>query len=178
MGAACCSSGLVPPSAPLVAGVSPTLIEYATDTTRTMASLIFSGAAQRYPDIKFIFSHAGGAAPFLVERFEQQAQMTPDVTPRGARWFLERFFYDTAQAANPYALGTLVKLVPPTQILFGSDGPWRAQKEQLIAMDGLKLGGSTTSAIRFGNARRILPHFALKRGSVKARTVSMPPSIA
>src|SRR5581483_3006728 len=37
-----------------VPGVPPGVIEYATDTTRTIASLVFSGSAARYPNIRWI----------------------------------------------------------------------------------------------------------------------------
>jgi hypothetical protein len=57
-----------------VPGVDEASIEYGTDTTRTIASLVFSGAAARYADIEFIFSHAGGTMPFLIERFDVLAR--------------------------------------------------------------------------------------------------------
>ena len=53
----------------LVPGIPDPIIEYGTDTTRAIATLVFSGASQRFPDIRFIFSHAGGTAPFLMDRF-------------------------------------------------------------------------------------------------------------
>ena len=48
---ACCSH--------LADGVGPSSIEFATDTTRTIASLIFgkAGTAFRCPDVRFIWSH-------------------------------------------------------------------------------------------------------------------------
>src|SRR5262249_15953827 len=49
----------------LVEGIGEATIELGADTTRTIASLIFSGTSQRYKDINWIFSHGGGAfTPF------------------------------------------------------------------------------------------------------------------
>lgn len=152
MGAACCVS--------LMPYVSPPVVEYGTDTTRAIASLIFSGTAAQLPDIRFLFSHAGGAAPFLFERFDLESRRTKQQTPAGALPLFRAFFYDTAQAANPYALGTLLRLVPSTQVLFGSDYPWRTAGEQLTAMDAMNLGTAVTDDIRARNARRILPSLA------------------
>ena len=58
-----------------VPGIPPGSIEYATDTTRTIAHLVFSGASQKYPDIRWIFSHSGGTLPFLTARFVRQQQV-------------------------------------------------------------------------------------------------------
>ncbi len=54
----------------LVQGIPEAVVEFAADTTRAIASLIFSGASQRFRDINFIFSHGGGALTAVVERFE------------------------------------------------------------------------------------------------------------
>jgi len=63
---ACCR-GLVP-------GIPPSSIEYSTDSTRTIAHIVFSGTATKYPDIRWIFSHSGGTLPFLTARFVRLAQ--------------------------------------------------------------------------------------------------------
>ena len=54
----------------MMAGMPDGTIEYATDTTRTIASLIFgdAGTAFHCPDIRFIWSHSGGTLPFLTGR--------------------------------------------------------------------------------------------------------------
>ena len=52
----------------LVPGIPVGSIEYATDTTRTIAHLVFSGTTTRFPDIRWIFSHSGGTLPFLTGR--------------------------------------------------------------------------------------------------------------
>src|SRR5262245_23158747 len=61
------------------------LIEFPPDSTRTITSLLFSGTFFRCPDIRFIFSHAGGTLPFLANRIatiaaldRHLAAQTPD----------------------------------------------------------------------------------------------------
>ena len=51
-------------------GVGPGSMEYGTDTTRAIMGVAFSGDAARFPDIRFIWSHAGGTVPFLAGRIE------------------------------------------------------------------------------------------------------------
>jgi len=85
-------------------GVPAVDIEWATDTTRTVASLVFSGTAARYPDIRWIFSHGGGTMPFLLSRFlyEEKTMKEKDKRlPRGLLYELQKFYYDTAQANHP-----------------------------------------------------------------------------
>ena len=54
----------------LVPDVPPGIMEYGTDTTRAILGVMFSGTAARFPDIRFIWSHAGGSAPFLAGRID------------------------------------------------------------------------------------------------------------
>jgi len=44
--------------------------------------------------------------------------------PNGVLYELRRLHFDTAQSANPYALSPLTRLVPNTQICFGTDFPY------------------------------------------------------
>jgi hypothetical protein len=50
-------------------GIPATNIEWATDTTPTIASLLFRGTSARDPDIRWVFSHGWGTTPFLLSRF-------------------------------------------------------------------------------------------------------------
>ena len=122
----------------LIAQVPAPIIEFGTDTTRTIASLVFTGTAARCPDIKFIFSHAGGTMPFLIERFVRLPLLSKAAaanTPGGVLPMLQKFRYDTAQAANPAAMAALTKVVPTSQILFGTDFPFRTAADHV---NGLK----------------------------------------
>lgn len=95
-------------------------LELSNDTTRTIASLLYSGTVVKFPDIRFIWSHGGGTVPFLVGRLGGTAKALPNgLVPE-----LQKFYYDTAQLYNPYALAALTKLVPNSHILFGTDYPF------------------------------------------------------
>jgi 6-methylsalicylate decarboxylase len=64
-----------PIAAPCCSGLLPYLmdaaIEFGSDTTRAIANFVYLGAAQRFPDVTMIWSHAGGTMPFLIERFDR-----------------------------------------------------------------------------------------------------------
>jgi 6-methylsalicylate decarboxylase len=155
----CC--GHLLPEAPV------TLIEYGTDTTRAIASVVLSGTASRYPDIRWIFSHAGGTMPFLLERFLLQGDVQAKTRegarkiPNGVLYELRRLYFDTAQSANPYAMGPLSRLVANTQICFGSDFPYRAIADNVsgLAECGL-FSPRDLEAIERTNASSLLPRLA------------------
>jgi predicted TIM-barrel fold metal-dependent hydrolase len=151
LGADCCKS--------LADDVGASTIEYATDTTRTMASIVFSGAAARFPDIRWIFSHGGGTAPFLVSRFQRAEAALKDRAerlPNGVMHELKKFYYDTAQANHAGALAALTALVAPPQILFGTDFPFRPGAEAVSGLAAYGFKPDELRAIEHGNAERLL----------------------
>ena len=148
----CCSN--------LIPDVPDLVIELATDTSRAIASLLFSGTASRYPDMRIIFSHGGGTMPFLVERFTRLPIMKPGLAervPQGVEHELRRFFYDTAQASHPAALASLLTVAPASQVLFGSDFPYRTAAEHATALGDHGFRPADLLAIERDNALRIMP---------------------
>jgi predicted TIM-barrel fold metal-dependent hydrolase len=148
----------------LVHNQQPGLIEWGTDTTRTIADIVFSGNAHKFRDIRWIFSHAGGTMPFLVERFVRNPLLVPSAkaaTPDGVMAELTRFYYDTAQATNRSAMSALAAIIPTSQILFGTDFPYRTALDHV---QGLRSCGVFSEAqikdIERGNALKLLPRFA------------------
>jgi predicted TIM-barrel fold metal-dependent hydrolase len=145
-----------------LAGIPSVIIEYGTDTTRTIASLIFSGAAAKVPDIKFIFSHAGGTITSLTDRFMAQIVGYPEYkafTGAGVLSQLQRFYYETAQASNPIAMASLTKMVATSQILFGTDYPYRTAPEQVKALQEI-FSADDLKKIERGNAQKLMPRWA------------------
>jgi 6-methylsalicylate decarboxylase len=147
---ACCV-GLVP-------GVTVSTIEYATDSSRTLASLLFSGTAARFADIRFLFSHGGGTVPFLLGRFERLAEeRKAPWMPHGAAPELRKFYYEIAQAHHAGALAALLKMVPISQVLFGSDYPLRPVSEAVSGVAAYTFTADELRAIEYENAVRLLP---------------------
>ena len=101
-------------------GVPPATAEYPHETTRTITSLLFSGTLNRCPDIRFIFSHAGGTFPFVANRIA--GRRDPKVSDGMA--LVKRLYYDTAQSMNPIAVTALMSFATASQIVFGSDFPF------------------------------------------------------
>jgi predicted TIM-barrel fold metal-dependent hydrolase len=120
----------------LVPEIAPHVIEFGTDTTRSIASIVFSGTAARYPDIRWIWSHAGGTMPFLIARFEDAAEEpeTAKRLPNVLMYELQRLSYDTAQSAHPVTITTLAKVIPSTQVVFGTDFPFREGAQQVSSL--------------------------------------------
>jgi predicted TIM-barrel fold metal-dependent hydrolase len=139
--------------------VGPGTIEWATATTRTIASLLFSGTAAKYPNIRWIFSHGGGTAPFLLSRFlrqEKDMKEPQSKLPNGVLYELKKFYYDTAQANHPGALAALLKLAPVSQILYGTDFPFRTSAEEIDGLTTQRFRPQDIRAIEAGNAQRLL----------------------
>ena len=141
-------------------GMGPSSIEFATDTTRTIASLIYGkgGTAFRCPDIRFIWSHSGGTLPFLIGRFirEQLVKKDPRM-PDGPVPIVQKYFYEVAQGNTKEQLAALMQLVPISQVMFGSDFPYRSAVEAVEGLAAYKFSASDLASIDDGNALREIP---------------------
>jgi predicted TIM-barrel fold metal-dependent hydrolase len=152
--------GVSPCCRNLLPGIKDAIVEYETDTARTITSLMFSGTAQRFPDIQFIFCHSGGTMPILIERYTTATKHDPALArniPKGVLAYLRAFHYDTAQSANPEALGDLLKLVPSEQVMFGTDFPWRRAPSQIRGLEAMKLPVAEVRGILGKNAQALIP---------------------
>lgn len=140
-------------------GVGAGTIEYGTDTTRAIIGVTFSGDAARFPDIRFIWSHAGGSAPFLAGRINGGSRSAQDRMPSGFIHEARRFYYDLAGAANRGAVASLLELVTSSQILFGTDfPPGGTSVEVAKTIAGLGFfNEAELLAIERGNAVGLLP---------------------
>jgi len=149
--ASCCSA--------LSVGAFPAVIEVPHDTTRTVTSLLLSGTLARLRDIRWLFSHGGGTVPMLAGRinaFYTQRASAGGIAPDGIEAEFRRLHYDTANATHPAAMAALLRLVPVSQVTFGSDYPY-FPLNQLESLRQLGLLPSQIQAIESDNAMRLMP---------------------
>jgi 6-methylsalicylate decarboxylase len=150
----------------LVPTINDSEIEYGTDTTRAIARMIFSGWSAKYPNIRVIFSHAGGTMPFLNERFIHWS-VVPQFKPLMPNGFVAeaaKFYYDVAQATNPAAMSALSKIIPTSQILFGSDYPYLTITENNKGLrDCGVFSAGDLDAIYNTNVTTLVPRLAPRR---------------
>ena len=149
-----CCQGLIP-------RVANQLLEYPTDTTRTIFSLVVSDSATKYADVRFIFSHAGGTITSVAGRLlgpeMTAANLAGQPKPNSRLFHLRRFYYDTAGSANPVNMQALKTLVPPTQILFGTDAPFFDGAPQVQGLLGSGFTPDELRAIERDNTLQLIP---------------------
>src|SRR5450631_572018 len=148
--AACCGN--------LSVGTFPAVIEVPHDTTRTVTSLLLSGSFARYRDIKWLFSHAGGTLPMMAGRIDSFYGARPNLkefAPEGIVGELKRLHYDTANATSAPAMAALLKLVPTSQITYGTDYPY-FPLDQITSLRQMGFSPEEVQSIESGNAIRLI----------------------
>ena len=161
----------VPVSAPGDAlTIPPFATEFVFDTSRAILNLIWNGVAERFPDIRFVFSHAGGTAPYLAWRWAllDRAPQMQEQAPRGCLHYLRGFHYDTALSGSDQALGALTRLVGANRILFGSDYPFARPRVSVASWAGVDrfpgFAAGDKALIASGNAMELFPRLIARRG--------------
>ena len=139
-----------------------------------MARLVFSGAFDRWPNLKVVAHHLGGIIPYVAGRvghgWDQLGKRTSDedyfallksLKKRPLDYF-KMFYADTAEfgALGPTRCG--IDFFGTDHVLFASDCPFEPTpgiyvKETFDVMRQLELPEGEMEKIRYGNARRLMP---------------------
>jgi 6-methylsalicylate decarboxylase len=148
-------------------GLPDSLIDFTADTTRAVAQMLYSNRFARMPNVKYIFSHAGGAIPYLAGRFTivDEMNVIPGGDARGtAAAALRRLYYDTALAFSPPVLNMLREVVGFTQVLFGTDNPYLRRDMAIRCTEQMRqttaLSEGEREAVLHGNAERLFPRLS------------------
>ena len=144
----------------LLADVPGPTIEYQFNTARAITNLLYSGTLTRYPDIRYIFCHSGGAMTPQVGRIVRHAEESKKIAarlPNGAWAEIKKLYYDTAQSTFPWNFGALKSFVPISHILLGSDYPYVTPAETIEPLLKLGLSEDELRAVTRDNALALLP---------------------
>jgi 6-methylsalicylate decarboxylase len=143
-------------------GFSPGYLELPFDTARTVASLWFSGGFSRWPNIRFIFSHGGGALPMVADRIDKLGRpgKEPGLLLHDAAPLFDRLYFDTANAANRAAFAGLRAFANPNRILFGSDYPYVPLDRGVDDLARSEMSARERRAIACDNALALMPSLA------------------
>jgi len=135
------------------------IINYDIDTTRAIDSMLFTGTPSKYPNVRHIWSHAGGGFAVLAPRImDDYPKNRADRVPNGVEYEIKKFYWDTAHAGRAATIDALHDIVPVSQILYGSDVPLR---EYPLTDDFLdqypRFSEDDWKAINRGNSERLFP---------------------
>jgi 6-methylsalicylate decarboxylase len=149
----------------LSVGAFPAVIEVPHDTTRAIVSLLLSGGFVHWRDICWLFSHGGGTLPMMAGRisviYEGILKTRGDANPapEGIEAEFRRLHYDTAIVTHPAAMAALMKLVPTSQITYGTDYPF-VPLDPVGKLREFGLSAADMQAISSGNAIRLVPRLS------------------
>ncbi len=144
-------------------GIRTNLLEFPFDTTRTIVSLLFSGTLTRCPEIRFIFSHGGGAMPMLAGRFDvlsAEYNGLREKIPAGIPEELRRLYTDTAGIANSASIQATMTVTSTSHLLYGTDFPYLSILTANRGLASLGLTDDLMRAIERENALALFPRFS------------------
>lgn len=105
----------------------PWLVSMPAETSRAICSLIFGGIFERFPNLKIIFAHGGGAFPMSIGRIEQGFFARPDLCQikikSSPKTYLKKIYVDSL-CHDPAVLTYLIQLLGEDRIALGSDYPF------------------------------------------------------
>lgn len=100
-------------------------LDFLAETTNAIGRLVYSGTFERFPGIRWIFSHLGGTVPFVLHRFDNYARQFPEcrrhITCKPSEQLRELFF-DTV-STHPAAMRCAFETFDISKFVFGTDYP-------------------------------------------------------
>lgn len=135
------------------------LVGFLMDTTLVAAKLVFAGVPEKFPRIRWVLSHLGGAIPYLAERLDRgfhafrECRANIDRPPSD---YLKQFYYDTVNF-DPHALELAISFAGVDHILAGSDYPHQIGSipQMLASIHALPISDADRGKVLYANAFRL-----------------------
>lgn len=136
------------------------LVGFLFDTTLAAEKVVFSGVAERFPRIRWVLSHLGGAIPYIAERADRGFHAFKECRAKISKppsEYLKQFYYDTVNF-DPLALKLAIDFAGADHILAGSDYPHQIGSipSMLESLRAVAISETERAKILGGNAARLL----------------------
>src|SRR2546423_341765 len=148
-------------------GLPDALLDYPADTSRAITKLHYSNTFAGTPDVRYVFSHAGGTIPFVAGRFGivDEMDVIPGAQERGAfADTLPRLYWDTASAFSDPVIHMLRSVTGLDNVVFGTDYPSPRDAISIAGPRQLRhtpeLDDGDRRAVLGGSAARLIPRLA------------------
>jgi aminocarboxymuconate-semialdehyde decarboxylase len=144
----------------------PEMIGRPFDTTLALTRFIFTGGFERFPNLKMVCAHVGGALPMLPGRYGVGYELRkdvsfgpwePDVMTRPPASYMSQLYVDTV-SYHPAAVQCAIDTMGIDHVVFGSDSPPVPipLKRAVETVHGLKVSDQDKQKILGGNAATLL----------------------
>lgn len=135
-------------------------VGFFADTNLAISRLAYGGIFEKYPNIRWVFSHLGGTLPFMLPRLDSYWRQFPDCRehcPRPPSEYAKELVFDTASKHGP-ALRCAVETLGLERLVFGSDFPHVPGGTQpyLEALDAIEMDPEQEERLLVGNAQTLL----------------------
>jgi predicted TIM-barrel fold metal-dependent hydrolase len=167
-----------------IPAIQPSQLEFGFDATRAVANLIINEILDRFPAIRFVFTHSGSCVPSvahkLINRKPMVAAYTAYVREHGqpppvddlldqlasaedtARRQIGKLYFDTALSTGGPTLDALTALVPASRIVLGTDFPFGQEIGLQYTLRGIEryagFSDDDRAAVLTDNANDLLAH--------------------
>lgn len=144
----------------------PEMLGRPFDTTLSLTRFIFTGGFEKFPDLKMVCAHVGGALPMLPGRYgfgyelrkdDSFGPWEPDVMTRPPASYMKQLYFDTV-CYHPPAVQCAIDTIGIDHVVFGSDSPPVPipLKRAVATVSELRIPDADKQKIFGGNAAKLL----------------------
>jgi aminocarboxymuconate-semialdehyde decarboxylase len=144
----------------------PEMIGRPFDTTLSLTRFIFTGGFEKFPKLKMVCAHVGGALAMLPGRYgfgyelrkdDNFGPWEPDVMTRPPASYMKQLFFDTV-CYHPPAVQCAIDTIGIDQVVFGSDTPPVpiTLVRAVDTVNQLKISDEDKEKVLGGNAAKLL----------------------
>jgi len=130
------------------------------EATLSLARIILGGVLEQFPGLKLCFPMGGGSIAYLLGRIRHGWEVRPEAkvqAPKSPDEYLRQCYFDTVLHSQE-AFDFLVSVVPPEQLVMGSDYPWDMGLEhpREAIEDSAAITAEQKRGVLSGNIERLL----------------------